>query len=185
MAFSFSKAIQQVFRPSRYRWWHAVAVGLLANAVSTPGVIGGTRIDSQQRYKARKQAAFAPPGWVFGPAWATNNASVLWGNLKLVNMPASTSGRSPLLWLQGASWVIFSTFSYAYFVLDSPILCFIWTFGMYLITIASINLALKIDPKIAFSLASLFLWLSLASLVAGYQMIYNSDPLFKTPALAR
>jgi hypothetical protein len=43
-------------------------------------------------------------------------------------------------------------------------------------------LASKFDRKIVVSLATLFIWLSLATLVAAYQMIHNADPFFGTPA---
>ncbi|MBV9788669.1 MAG: tryptophan-rich sensory protein [Chloroflexi bacterium] len=161
--------------PQQYRWWHGLAFGLAANAVSALSL--GRRTDQQRYYEGLKQAPFAPPGWVFGPAWTINNISVLWGNLRLLNLPADTPQRQPLLWLQGASWLIFSTFSYVYFNKRSPILAFTWTGGMYILTICSMLLASKIDRKIVLSLVTLFLWLSLATPVAAYQMIYNEDPL--------
>lgn len=167
--------------PQEYRWWHGLAFGLAANAVS--GLSLGRRREDQRYYEALRQAPFAPPGWVFGPAWTINNISVLWGNVRLLNLPADTPHRQPLLWLQGASWLIFSTFSYVYFNKRSPILAFTWTGGMYMLTICSMLLASKIDRKIVLSLVTLFLWLSLATPVAAYQLIYNEDPLFDTPAL--
>lgn len=165
-----------VLFPQQYRWWHGLAFGLAANAVS--GLSLGRRAEDRRYYEGLRQAPFAPPGWVFGPAWTINNISVLWGNLRLLNLPADTPQRQPLLWLQGASWLIFSTFSYVYFNKRSPILAFTWTGGMYILTICSMLLASKIDRKIVLSLVTLFLWLSLATPVAAYQMIYNEDPLF-------
>ena len=167
---------QRVLFPQRYRWWHGLAFGLAANAVS--GLSLGRRSEDRRYYEGLRQAPFAPPGWVFGPAWTINNISVLWGNLRLLNLPADTPQRQPLLWLQGASWLIYSTFSYVYFNKRSPILAFTWTGGMYILTICSMLLASKIDRKIVLSLVTLFLWLSLATPVAAYQMIYNDDPLF-------
>ncbi len=69
-----------------------------------------------------------------------------------------------------------------YFRKRSPILAFVWTAGMYVLTIMSMVLSLRIDRKIAWSFTTLFLWLSLATPVALYQMVYNPDPLFGTPA---
>lgn len=171
---------RRLLRPNQYRWWHGLLFGLTANAVSGLGL--GQRTDEQRFYEGLRQAPFAPPGWVFGPAWTINNISVLWGNLRLLNLPADTPQRTTLLWLQGASWAIFSTFSYVYFNRRSPILAFVWTAGMYALTITSILLASKIDGKIALSLATLCAWLSLATVVAAYQMVYNPDPLFNTGA---
>jgi tryptophan-rich sensory protein len=177
---AFANLVQRVFLPEEYRWWHGLAFGLAANAIS--GLSLGRRAEDRRYYEAQRQAPFAPPSWVFGPAWTINNISVLWGNLRLLNMPADTPQRQTLLWLQGASWAIFSTFSYVYFAKRSPILAFTWTGGMYVLTICSMLLASKIDRKITLSLVTLFLWLSLATPVAAYQMVYNDDPLFDTSA---
>ena len=166
----------EVVHPERYRWWHALAFGVGINAFSRL-LTGDERL-----YSAFKQAPFAPPAWVFGPAWGINNASVLAGNLRLLNLPSSPTRRRLLL-LQAVSWLIFATFSLVYFRLRSPILAFVWTAGMYLLTIGSIWLAARLDTKVAWSFATLVAWLSLATLVAGYQVIYNRDPLFDTPAL--
>jgi benzodiazapine receptor len=94
------EAAEAVFRPGRYRWWHAAALGVAANLVSG---VGGRRAEDRRYYEGMRQAPFAPPGWVFGPAWAINNASVLWGNLRLLNQPKDTPNRRELLALQGLS----------------------------------------------------------------------------------
>jgi tryptophan-rich sensory protein len=169
--------MRALLRPPRYRWWHGAAFELAVQLIQAPGLTRPNRV-----YKRFKQASFAPPAWVFGPAWTINNVSVLWGNLRLLNLPPDARNRRPLLWLQGASWGIFCTFSYVYFSLNSPILAFSWTVSMYALTLASAVLAWNTDRKIVLSLVTLLLWLSLASLVAAYQMIYNPDPFFNTPA---
>jgi tryptophan-rich sensory protein len=164
----------------RWRWWHALAFGLAANSVS--GVSVGRNQNDEAFYENMRQAPFAPPAWAFGPAWAVNNASVLWGNLRLANMPENTPNRRLLLWLQGASWALYSTFAYVYFRKKSPILAFVWTAGMYALTIPSAILSWRIDRKIAWSFLTLLLWLSLATPVALYQMLHNPDPFFGTDA---
>src|SRR3712207_8348888 len=40
-----------------------------------------------------RSAAFAPPSWLFAPVWAANNASTLWGNLRLLNQPPDSPHR--------------------------------------------------------------------------------------------
>lgn len=171
---------REAFLPQRYRWWHGLAFGLAANAISGLSLVG--RKQEQRYYESLRQAPFAPPSWAFGPAWTINNISVLWGNLRLLNTDQDTPHRRSLLWLQAASWAIFSSFSYVYFRQRSPILAFTWTSGMFVLTICSMLLASKIDRKLVLSLVTLLLWLSLATPVAAYQMIYNDDPLFGTPA---
>ena len=85
-----------MLRPSRYRWWHTLAFGVTVNLT---GRVGGA--EDRRWYEEQRQATFAPPGWVFAPAWAANNTGVLWGNLRLLNSPEDTAHRRQLLWLQG------------------------------------------------------------------------------------
>lgn len=164
----------------RLRWWHAVAFGLAANSVS--GISVGRNRDDETFYENMRQAPFAPPAWAFAPAWAVNNASVLWGNLRLANMPKETPNRRLLLWLQGASWALYSTFAFVYFRKRSPILAFVWTAAMYALTIPSAILSWRLDRRIAWSFLTLLLWLSLATPVALYQMLHNPDSFFGTGA---
>lgn len=169
-----------VLSPSRYRWWHALAFGVVANLAGRAGAR-----EDREWYEEQRQAPFAPPGWVFGPAWAVNNASVLWGNLRLLNLPESTPHRRQLLWLQGLSWALFSTFGYVYFGKRSPILAFVWTVSFYVLTIASAILSWNVDRKISLSFVALLLWLALATPVAAYQVVHNPDEYFRTPAWRR
>ncbi len=179
---SVRRAARAALRPERYRWWHALGFGLAANVVSGLGT--GRSAEDRGYYEGLKQAPFAPPSWAFGPAWALNNASVLWGNLRLLNLPNDAPERRRLLALQVIGWFLFSTFAFVYFRKRSPILAFVWTAGYWVLTIASIALSLKADRKdIALSQATLLAWLSLATPVAGYQAARNPDELFGTRAL--
>jgi tryptophan-rich sensory protein len=173
-------ALGATFRPERYRWWHALLFGLAANAGSMIGA--ERRAEDREYYERMRQAPFAPPSWAFAPAWALNNASVLWGNLRLLNLPEDAPNRRALLWLQGASWFLFSTFGYVYFRKRSPILAFVWTAAFAVLTVASAVLSWRIDRKVALSFATLLGWLALATPTAAYQMLYNPDELFGTPS---
>jgi translocator protein len=168
------KALDGAFRPERYRWYHALAFGLAVNLASG---LSGRRAEDRRFYESFEQASFAPPSWLFVPVWAANNASTLWGNLRLLNQPENSPNREALLSLQGASWFLFSTFSWVYFKKKSPILAFVWTAAMWLLTIASVLLSLKNDRKITLSLGPLLAWLTLATTVAAYQATRNPDQL--------
>lgn len=180
---ALSKMVRETFRPERYRPWHALAFGVAANAVSI--LATGRNAYDREYYESMRQAPFAPPGWLFGPVWALNNASVLWGNLRLLNQPEDTPNRRELIWLQGASWFIFTTFGYVYFRKKSPILAFAWTAVDWALTVASVILSLKNDKEITLSLGTLLAWLTLATPVAAYQAASNPDELFGTPAPRR
>ena len=169
-----SKVFDRAFRPERYRWYHVLAFGLAVNLLSG---LSGRRAEDRRFYESFEQASFAPPSWIFVPVWAANNVSTLWGNLKLLNQPDDVPNRRVLLWLQGASWFLFSTFGWVYFKVKSPILALVWTATMWLLTIASVVLSLKNDRKIVLSFAALLAWLTLATPAAAYQTVRNPDQL--------
>jgi len=169
-----SKTFDGAFRPERYRWYHALGFGLVVNLASG---LSGHRAEDRRFYESFEQASFAPPSWAFAPIWAANNASTLWGNLRLLNQPEDAPNRQALLWLQEASWLVFSTFGWVYFKKKSPILAFAWTAIHWLLTIASVLLSLENDRKIAVSLGPLLAWLTLATPVAAYQAARNPDEL--------
>jgi hypothetical protein len=108
-----------------------------------------------------------------------NNASTLWGNLRLLNRREGTPNRRALLALQGASWLLFATFNHVYFRKRSPILGFAWTATDWLLTLASVALSLN-DRRgdVALSLATKLTWLTLATPVTAHQAAKNPDPLF-------
>ena len=173
------EAAKAVFRPERYLWWHALLFYGAASGVSglATGRGAGDRKDYRSFYEGMEQAPFDPPGWAFGPAWALNNASTLWGNLRLLNAKDAPDRRA-LLVLQGASWVLFFAFGYVYFRKRSPILALADTAAMWALTVASVAVSLKGGRKdVALSVGTLLAWLTLATPVASYQAVKNPDPL--------
>ena len=173
-------------RPGRWRWWQAAAFGLAVNAVS--GLMVGRRSQDRAFYEAMDLPPYAPPGWLFPPVWALNNASTLWGNLRLLNRPAGLPerDRAALLAMQGASWALFGTFGLVYFGKRSPILAAVWTGADWVLTTATVALAAKNrQGGIALSQATKWAWLTLATPVATYQALHNPDPVFGTdPSVA-
>jgi tryptophan-rich sensory protein len=173
----------------RWRWYHGVTFYVLAQVVSfgLAGLVSVARGEKRDRqgeqpyYRSQKQIKIAPPGWVFGPAWTINNISTIYGNLRALNLPKETHGRTILLGLQAASWVTYGLFSASYFSLRSPLNAAVITLLMFGLTIASLLVSifqLK-DTKIAFSLATLFLWLTLASVLATTQALWNRDEFYE------
>ncbi len=161
----------------RWRWWHAAAFGLAVNALS--GVMIGRGGGDRAFYEGMKLPRFAPPGWLFPPAWALNNVFTLWGNLRLLNLPPATPGRRAMMALQGASWILFPTFGFVYFRKRSPILAAVWTVADWLLTTATVAIAAKNRHNdIVGSQATKLAWLTLAMPVATYQAAHNPDPLF-------
>ena len=187
-------------QPQKWRWYHGVAFYIIVQ-VLTFGLAGLTSkirgnksnnlrdavFGDVSYFKMLKQSVITPPSWVFGPAWTINNISTIYGNLRVLNMPEDTPGRDPFLALQAVSWLTYALFSAAYFSLRSPINAFFLTVNMFFLTIASLIVAvfrLK-DTKVALSLATLTLWLTIASTAATFQVLWNRDDLYKVGPFAK
>nr|BBH93875.1 hypothetical protein KTA_20740 [Thermogemmatispora argillosa] len=176
----------------RWRWYHGLlfygfvqgltfALSGLVNrwqgrSVSSPGQLLG----DVAYFEELKQSIFAPPAWVFGPAWTVNNLSAIWGLLRVLNKPSTSRGRGAYLALQAASWLDYIIFSAAYFGLRSPLNALVLTLLMLGLTVASGLVALLRlrDTLVALSLATLFLWLLLASTAALFQALWNRDAFY-------
>ena len=185
-------------QPQRWRWYQGVIFYATVQALTLGlavivSVATGQKVKSVRDafgdvsyFRSLRQSVFAPPSWVFGPAWTINNISVIWGNLQVLNKPQGTAGRNTYLALQGASWFIFVAFSAAYFSLRSPINAFLLTLSMFVLTILSGLVAifqLK-DTKVALSLATLTLWLMIALTAASFQAAWNKDEFYKVGPFA-
>jgi len=135
----------------------------------------------RQYFHELNQPAFAPPSGAFLPVWAINNVSAIWGLLQALNKPAGTPGRAVFLRLQALSWLDLVVWNTAYFVVRSPVNGFVLTALFLMLTLASIGVAvlrLK-DSRVALSLATLCVWLLLATPVALLQMHWNRDDLWQ------
>ena len=158
----------------RYRWWHAAAVGLTANAASIlPAGFNG----DPSFYNDLDTPAGAPPDWLFPPVWAFNNATTLWSNLRIANLPPGTPGRTTVLVLEGVDWALFASFSALYFGLRSPVLGAAVTVASLGATVGSIVVTARLDRRAAWALSPRLLWLAYASYVATVTAARNRDDL--------
>jgi tryptophan-rich sensory protein len=177
---------------ARWRWYHGVVFYVLAQLL-TFGLSAIVNVATGQEMKSLRdtfgdvsyfrnlrQAKITPPSWVFGPAWTINNISTIWGNLRVLDKPDGTPGKNTFLALQGASWLNYIVFNAAYFSLRSPINAFALTLSMFILTILSQIVALfqLKDSKVAFSLATLTIWLLIALTAASFQVAWNHDDLY-------
>ncbi len=186
-------------KPAKWRWYHGLAFYVVVQLL-TFGLAGLTSLVSGNKgetvrdnvfgnasyFRTLKQSVITPPSWVFGPAWTINNFFAIWGALSVLNKPKGTLGRNEYLALQGATWLNFVIFNAAYFSLRSPINAFVLTFIFFGLTIASAFVAifrLK-DTKVALSLATLFVWLTVAGTAATFQALWNRDEFYNVGPFA-
>ena len=181
-------------KPARWRWYHGAAFYVAAQAMTfglsgLVGIANGNKARNTREtffgdvtyFNNLKQAKITPPSQVFAPAWTINNISMIYGTLKVLNKPEGTPGRKTFLALQAATWIDYMAFSAAYFSLRSPINALLLTVIFFALTIASGFVAvfrLK-DTKVALSLATLFIWLTIATTAAVTQALWNKDDLYK------
>lgn len=159
----------------RYRWWHAAAVGALANVASAlPAGYNG----DENFYASLRTPPGAPPGWVFAPVWAANNALTLMSNLRIANLPGKTPGRRRALAVEAANWVLFSSFSTLYFGLRSPVLGAVDTAAGLVLTGYSVGVTAQVDRRAAWALVPRLAWLGFASYVSVATAANSPDRLF-------
>lgn len=168
---------------AKLKWWQ---IGLIAVGVSFLGKLSGGNDNNQQHLytKKLKQAPWAPPAWVFAPAWTINNFFLLMGLKKLTEY-SGTDNKQRLLILQALIWMVFFSFNYVYFKKKSTVLAAVLTMSDAVFATASLIVANKTDKKVALNYLPLTIWTLFASTLAGYQAVKNPDELLGTPAIIK
>ena len=138
----------------------------------------------QKLYEVQlKQAPWAPPSWVFGPAWVLINIFLTRALFILLSKKKWSPSDKALLSLQGGIWIVFCSFGYFYFRKKSPAMAALSTLMDTGLATTSILIARKRDPKFAVNYLPLFAWTWFASSLAVYQALENDDPLLGTSAI--
>lgn len=168
-------------KAARLKWWQVALISVAATALSS---LSALRPKKEQRklYDTKlKQAPWAPPPAVFGPAWAVNNFFLVRALQRI--LAKDIPDKRKLLLLQAGIWLVFFTFNYVYFRKKSPILAAIWTMSDNIFAVASMLISLRSDKKNALNFLPLVLWTTFAKSLADYQALKNPDPVFHTKAL--
>jgi tryptophan-rich sensory protein len=156
-----------------FKWYHGVIFFIIVNLIAGYGI--SLFVDIKEVYAQLNTPFFAPPVWVFGAAWTTNNILTIAGNIWTLNLPES-SNRTKLLWLQGFSWLNYMVFQYLSFGTGIPSLYFWPTLSMLILNLVSLYYAYRLDTEkmsfwekvksgrsIACSLFSVIAWLCIAT----------------------
>ena len=173
--------LEETGKPRRLKWWQ---LALLTIVVTALGGLSGRRSKKSKRNlynKELKQAPWAPPAWVFGPAWTVNNFFVLQALRKLIN--ETGSHRKKMLTLQVFIWIIFFSFNYIYFKRKSTLLAALWSMTDTALAAASFTIALRRNKQLAWRYLPLLAWTGYASSLAGYQALENKDEWLNVPPL--
>ncbi len=164
------------------KWWQ---LALISIAVSFLGSLSGGKKKKDERKvyeKELEQAPWAPPAWVFAPAWTLNNFFLLQGLQKLL-MQKDLPTEKRLLVMQAFIWLIFFSFNYIYFNRKSSVLAAVWTVADAALAGTSFGISHKKDKKLSYSYLPLLIWTGYASTIAVYQALKNPDPVLDTPAV--
>jgi tryptophan-rich sensory protein len=166
---------------TKLSWWQ---LGIATLAVSAIGARVGRKPGKSERQSFEKfeQAAWAPPPWVFGPAWAANNFFLLSALNRIAR--SNHPDRRKLLYLQIPIWFIFFSFGYVYARKRSPVLAAGWTVADALLAAASFAISRRHDRKTSYHFLPLLGWTTYASSLAVYQAVKNDDPVLETEAIA-
>jgi tryptophan-rich sensory protein len=165
---------------TKLRWYHGVIFYIIINVLSGSWLATGEYLNKVGR------PPFIPPDWAFGPAWTVNLFLMISAGLRLAQKPDDTIGKSRLIVIQTVIWFLFLSFSWVYFGLHSPILGFMVTLGMWIANVINLENGFPVDKQYGFAFVPLMIWLSFATAIAGWQMIYTPDELFGTsPILSR
>jgi len=166
----------------QFKWWQVLLATVVVSALGALST-GTTKKNERRLYNRKlKQAPWAPPAFVFGPAWTLNNFFLLLALKRMVE-DKTLDARKKLLVKQGVIWVLFFSFGYVYFRKKSPLLAAVWTLSDAALALSSTLDALKTGKRFAANYLPLLGWTGYAGTVAVYQALKNPDPLTDTPAL--
>ena len=158
----------------KLKWWQLALASVVVSAI---GGLASGKPNSKERKlyeKEMKQAPWAPPGWLFAPAWTINNFFLLKALQQLLHRK-DIDKKKKLLIEQAIIWLIFFSYGYIYFNRKSTVLAALWTIGDTALAASSFIISRKKNKDFSLLYLPLLGWISFASTIAVYQALKNTD----------
>ncbi len=163
------------------RWWHAALAYGVVRAIDFVA-IGDPRAQ-QRQYRAEAKPRWAPPAWLFGPAWTLLTASMLYGDLRTLADRGDPRRRARLA-AHGTAWAGYFAFTPAYFRAESPVLGAAVSATMATASTAAVALAWRRgDRRTALAWLPVAAWTVYATALAVAVARRNPDRLFGDRAM--
>lgn len=165
------------------------AIGLrlgIAAGVIGAGVIGAGLIaarPSEGGYRGARQARFAPPPWVFGPAWTAIEWAGADSLARVIESDEDSGHRNRALGAAAINDALYVAFPLVYFRLGSPVLAAAVTWSQLAAVGVQIRESRRVDPLAGRGLYPQLAWLLYAGALGAVQALANPDPLLGTKAL--
>lgn len=145
--------------PSRRRSVILVTVACVALVM----VLGGLATDIGPWYLALRQPPWAPPNWLFGPAWALIYAFTATGAVAAWEAPATTAWRRRLLWLFALNGGLNVLWSVLFFTCQRPDWALLEVPLLWLSILALVVHILPRSRRAAGLLAPYLVWVAFAA----------------------
>lgn len=116
-------------------------------------------------YAGLIQPSFNPPNWIFAPVWTSLYFLMAYAVWRVLNAAGKPGERSTALTLFFLQLALNALWSWLFFGLHSPIAGLLDIFPQLLIILATIVWFRRLDPRAAWCLAPLAVWVAFALLL--------------------
>lgn len=136
--------------------------------------IGGSH--TRETYAALDTPRWAPPAWLFGPAWTINDIARIYGDLDVLHRPPSRT-RTAVLALEAVNWLAYAAYNPLLFGKRATKVSFAVAVTQLAATTAAAIVGRKLGKRFLLGLAPTAGWLLFATSLAGYVAKHNRDRL--------
>jgi tryptophan-rich sensory protein len=136
--------------------------------------LGGSK--TKEIYADLDTPRWAPPAWLFGPAWTINDVARIYGDLGVLHGPPSRT-RTAVLALEAVNWLAYAAFNPLLFGKRATKVSFGVALTQLATTVAAGIVGRKLGKRFLLGLAPTAAWLVFASALSGYVARHNRDEL--------